>query len=196
MPDNTLPQQSDPVLNFSDDNSVYLTIIGLQACCMQLTRPGADKHAPQMAVLTWPTPAVAVDPGLGSWNKEWFAVDTNPSSPYHRAYVAVDRLLPRGPPLLRSGQAITGPHGIQPLGDSFVTVVRIQQWRSILYARGATEWNCACHMEQLRHSDSASGKSTDGGQSFINPNTIAASIFGVNPVPGANWRLNTIPATM
>src|SRR5438876_928219 len=29
MPDTTLPQQSDPVLNFSDDNTVYMTIIGL-----------------------------------------------------------------------------------------------------------------------------------------------------------------------
>ena len=30
MPDTTLPQQSDPVVTFSDNNTVYLTIIGWQ----------------------------------------------------------------------------------------------------------------------------------------------------------------------
>ncbi len=41
----------------------------------------------------------------------------------------------------------------------------------------------------------AVGKSTDGGQSFINPNTAAVNITPVNGVPGAQWRLNTIPST-
>src|SRR5207247_7072568 len=41
----------------------------------------------------------------------------------------------------------------------------------------------------------AVAKSTDGGQSFANPNTTAVSITGANTVPGANWRLNTVPST-
>jgi len=86
MPDMTLPQQSDPVVTFSDNNQVFITIIGLSDA------GGIGTNTVMVARstdggLTWPTPAVALDPGLGGSDKEWTNIDLNPSSPYyHRLY--------------------------------------------------------------------------------------------------------------
>ena len=87
MPDSTKPQQSDPIVTFSDDNSVYVTIIGLS------NAGGLGTNATMVARstdggLTWPTPAVSLNPGQGGSDKEWTAIDLNPASPYyHRVYV-------------------------------------------------------------------------------------------------------------
>jgi hypothetical protein len=195
MPDTTRPQQSDPIVTFSDDNSVYVTIIGLS------NSGGLGTNSTMVARstdggLTWPTPAVVVNPGQGGSDKEWTAVDLNPASPYyHRVYVTWTNFA-AGPAFIEKWSSDNGVSW-NPPGSAYVTVsfgshdngqfsmpVVVPNTHTVV-----ATWNdFGGHI--------AVGRSTNGGQAFINPNTTAVNITDANPVPGAAWRLNTIPATV
>ena len=192
MPDATLPQQSDPVITFSDDNNVFVTIIGYNQnnptnSNLVLVARSSDGG------LTW-SPAVKVDPGLGGSDKEWTAIDLTPSSPYyHRLYVTWTNFA-AGPNFIEKWSSDYGATWNPTPGTNYVTVSfggfdSGQFSMPVVLPNGnvIATWNPGGGI--------AVGKSTDGGQSFINPNTQAVAITSVNSVPGSNWRLNTIPAT-
>jgi hypothetical protein len=194
MPDMSKPQQSDPVVVFSDNNSVYVSIIGLSDAGGLGTYTVMVAHSTDGG-LTWPTPAVAVDPGLGGSDKEWLAQDNNPSSPYyHRLYVTWTNFS-AGPSFVEKWSSDSGATWNPSPGTNFVDVSYgtydncCQFSMPVVLANGnvIVTWNSDPVI--------AVGKSTDGGQSFINPNVGGPGITGVNSVPGAQWRLNTIPST-
>ncbi len=193
MPDNTLPQQSDAVVTFSDNNMVFVTIIGYNQ--------GGGTAGESVLVarstdggLTWPTPAVNIDPGLGGSDKEWTAIDLNPASPfYHRLYVTWTNFA-AGPQFVEKWSSDNGVTWNPQPGSNYTTVSfgsydTGQFSMPVVLPNGnvIATWNPGGLL--------AVGKSTDGGQSFINPNTTAVSLTQVNAVPGSNWRLNTIPST-
>jgi hypothetical protein len=192
MPDNTLPQQSDPVLTFSDNNMVFVTIIGY-------TQFGGAGNATMVARsidggLTWGN-AVYLNLGQGGSDKEWTAIDLNPASPYyHRIYVTWTNFA-AGPEFIEKWSSDNGLTWNPPGGSNYVTVSfgsydNGQFSMPVVLPNGnvIATWNdFGGHL--------VVGKSTDGGQSFINPNWVAVNITNVNAVPGAAWRLNTIPST-
>ncbi|MDQ6748872.1 MAG: hypothetical protein M3010_12305, partial [Candidatus Dormibacteraeota bacterium] len=193
MPDNTLPQQSDPVVTFSDNNSVFVTIIGYNqnggtASNLVLVARSTDGG------LTWPTPAVKVDPGLGGSDKEWTALDLNPTSPfYHRLYVTWTNFA-AGPQFIEKWSSDSGVTWNPPPGSNYATVSfgnydRGQFSMPVVLSNGTVlaTWDAGGLI--------AVGKSTNGGQTFINPNTTAVNVVESNSVPGANWGRNTVPAT-
>ncbi|MDQ6746943.1 MAG: glycoside hydrolase, partial [Candidatus Dormibacteraeota bacterium] len=193
MPDNTLPQQSDAVVTFSDNNNVFVTIIGYNQNNPTNSNTVLVARSTDGG-LTWPTPAVKVDPGLGGSDKEWTAVDLNPASAYyHRLYVTWTNFA-AGPQFVEKWSSDNGVTWNPQPGSSYVTVSfggfdGGQFSMPVVLPNGnvIATWEPGGRI--------AVGKSTDGGQSFINPNTQAVAVTEVNSVPGSNWRLNTIPST-
>ncbi|PZS02796.1 MAG: hypothetical protein DLM69_03680, partial [Candidatus Chloroheliales bacterium] len=192
MPDTTLPQQSDPVVTFSDNNNVFVTIIGYN----QNNPTSSNELLVARSTnggLTWPTPAVNVAPGIGGTDKEWTAIDLNPASPYyHRMYVTWTNFS-AGPQFVEKWSSDSGVTW-NPPGSSYVTVSyggydtgQFSMPVAMPNGNVIATWNAGSVI--------AVGKSTDGGQSFINPNTTAVNITNVHSVPGSNWRLSTVPAT-
>ena len=194
MPNSTLPQQSDPVVTFSDNNTVYVTIIGLSDAGGLGTNATMVAHSTDGG-LTWPSPAVYLNQGQGGSDKEWTAVDLNPASPYHRRVYVTWTNFAAGPAFIEKWSSDDGVTWNPPGGSNYVTVSYGafdggQFSMPVVLPNGnvLATWNDFSGRLVV-------GKSTDGGQSFINPNTVAALINNAFPPPGANWRLNTIPAT-
>jgi hypothetical protein len=194
MPNSTLPQQSDPVVTFSDNNTVYVTIIGLSDAGGLGTNATMVAHSTDGG-LTWPSPAVYLNQGQGGSDKEWTAVDLNPASPYYRRVYVTWTNFAAGPAFIEKWSSDNGVTWNPPGGSNYVTVSfgafdGGQFSMPVVLPNGnvLATWNDFGGRLVV-------GKSTNGGQSFINPNTVAALITNVFPPPGANWRLNTIPAT-
>ncbi len=194
MPDTEQPQQSDPVVTFSDDNHVFITVIAY-------SQSGGGSTVVAVATssdggLTWPTPAVKLDEQLNNSDKEWTAIDLNPSSLYyHRLYTTWTNFNFNQPTFVEKWSSDNGATW-NPPDPNYVTVSygssdNGQFSMPVVLPNGnvIATWNdFSGHL--------AYGISTDGGQSFSNPSHQAVSIVDVNGVPGANWRLNTIPSTI
>ncbi len=192
MPDTTQWHQSDPVVTFSDDNTVFVTIIGYGP--VNQTSNNHTMVARSLdGGLTWQN-AVFLNPTQGGSDKEWTAIDLNPSSPYyHRVYVTWTNFA-AGPQFIEKWSSDNGVTWNPPGGSNYATVSYGsydggQFSMPVVLPNGnvIATWDPGGLI--------AVGKSTDGGQSFINPNITAVSITEVNDVPGSNWRLNTIPST-
>ena len=79
---NAYPLQSDPVVMARDDGRIYVACLGYNnsnAVFITWTDDG----------VTWHNPSVRISPvDSGLDDKDWFAVDNNPASPYyHRMYM-------------------------------------------------------------------------------------------------------------
>jgi hypothetical protein len=194
MPDMSKPQQSDPVVVFSDDNSVSVSIIGLSDAGGLGTYTAMVAHSTDGGI-TWATPAVAVDPGLGGSDKEWLAQDNNPSSPYyHRMYISWTNFS-AGPSFVEKWSSDNGATWNPSPGTNYVRVSYGTYDNCCQFSMPVVLPNGNVIVTWNSDPVIAVGKSTDGGQTFINPNVAGPIIVGVNGVPGSLWRLNTIPAT-
>ena len=72
--------------------------------------------------LTWPAPAVYLNQGQGGSDKEWTAVDTNPSSPYyHRVYTTWTNFA-AGPAFIEKWSSDSGVTWNPAGGSNYVTV--------------------------------------------------------------------------
>ncbi len=109
------------MVNFSDNNNVFVSIIGLSDA------QGLGTYTVMVARstdggLTWPTPAVALDPTLGGSDKEWTTIDMNPAAPTTTGSTPHGPISPPAPDFIEKWSSDSGVTWNPTGGSNYVDV--------------------------------------------------------------------------
>lgn len=180
----TTENESDPVVMARDDGRIYVS-------CLTTGNNGIFITWTDDGGLTWqPSVAIVQNQG-GLQDKDWFAVDNNPSSPfYHRMYMAwapggvVSSYSTNGGQTWTAPQQIPNPGGapieypypvVAPNGDVFL--FHMYDW--------GARWPSPSTVKVV--------KSTNGGVSWGQPVSVATSYQPQSPPrSGDTWRFYSI----
>lgn len=187
-------QQSDPINIFRDDGVAYACYLGFKEGGPSATDTGVYVTKSTDGGVTWTNTVLAVPEVIAgsstaySTDKQWLAVDNNPASPYyHYMYLSWTEFGACGG-CIHFVRSTDGGATWSDRSTQLSSATSNQQ-----FSMPTVLWNGNVLVTWASGSSIVYRISTDGGVTF-RPQTVAGAMSQVpNSLPGANWRVSSIP---